>query len=109
MVLGIVNAAVMDETYGTYVDDECFCIHDYDDTNHDSDDDTDDDTDYDNNDDTDDVLMMVGAGSCILSQLTAAVSRFPILVVLGPWPLTAIRRYDTNRRRPAAPLTSAFK
>ena len=28
----------MDETYGTYVDDECFDIHDYDD-------DTDDDTD----------------------------------------------------------------
>ena len=32
----------MDETYGTYVDDECFDIHDYDDTDHDSDDDTND-------------------------------------------------------------------
>ena len=32
----------MDETYGTYVDDECFDIHDYDDTDHDTDDDTDD-------------------------------------------------------------------
>ena len=40
----------MDETYGTYVDDECFEIHDYDDTDHDTDDDTNDDTD----DDTDD-------------------------------------------------------
>ena len=36
----------MDETYGTYVDDECFDIHDYDDdTDHDTDDDTNDDTD----------------------------------------------------------------
>ena len=41
----------MDETYGTYVDDECFDIHDYDDyTDHDTDDDTNDDAD----DDTDD-------------------------------------------------------
>ena len=32
----------MDETYGTYVDDECFDIHDYDDADHDTDDDTDD-------------------------------------------------------------------
>ena len=37
----------MDETYGTYVDDECFDIHDYDD-------DTDDDTNDDADDDTDD-------------------------------------------------------
>ena len=36
----------MDETYGTYVDGECFGIHDYDDdTAHDTDDDTDDDDD----------------------------------------------------------------
>ena len=34
----------MDETYGTYVDDECFDTHDYDD-------DTDDDTDADTEDD----------------------------------------------------------
>ncbi len=35
----------MDETYGTYVDDECFDMYDYDDgTDHDTDDDTDDDT-----------------------------------------------------------------
>ena len=34
----------MDETYSTYVDDECFDIHDYDDdTDHDTVDDTDDD------------------------------------------------------------------
>ena len=45
----------MDETYGTYVDDECFDIHDSDDdTDHDTDGDTDDDTDDDTNDDTDD-------------------------------------------------------
>ena len=43
----------MDETYGTYVDDKRFDIHDYDDdTDHDTDDDTDDDTDGDT--DTDD-------------------------------------------------------
>ena len=36
----------MDETYGTYADDECFDIQDYDDdTDHDTDDDTGDDTD----------------------------------------------------------------
>ena len=47
----MVNAAGMDETYGTCVDDECFDIHDYDDdTDHYTGDDTDDDT----NDDTDD-------------------------------------------------------
>ena len=47
-VLDIINAAGMDETYGTYVDDECFGIHDYDDdTDHDTDADTDDDTDDD--------------------------------------------------------------
>ena len=45
----------MDETYGTYVDDACFEIHDYDDdTDHDTDDDTDDDADDDTNDDADD-------------------------------------------------------
>ena len=45
----------MDETYGTYGDDECLCILDYDDnTDHDTDDDTDDDTNDDTNDDTDD-------------------------------------------------------
>ena len=49
----------MDETYGTYVDDECFDVHDYDDTDHDTHDDTGDDTDNDTNDDTDDVLMMM--------------------------------------------------
>jgi len=45
----------MDETYGTYVDDECFDTHDYDDdTDHDTDHDTDDDTNDDTEDDTDD-------------------------------------------------------
>ena len=45
----------MDETYVTYVDDECVDIHAYDDdTDHDADDDTADDTDDDINDDTDD-------------------------------------------------------
>ena len=57
-VLDTIRAAGMDETYGTYVDDECFDIHDCDDdTDHDTDDaddDTDDDTNYDADDDTDD-------------------------------------------------------
>ena len=49
----------MNENRGTYVDDACFDIHDYDDdTDHDTDDDTDegtgDDTNDDTNDDTDD-------------------------------------------------------
>ena len=49
--LDTIRAAGMDETYGTYVDDKCFDIHDYDDdTDHDTDDDTNDDAD----DDTDD-------------------------------------------------------
>ena len=35
------HAAGMDETYGTYIDDECFDVHEYDDdTDHDTDDDT---------------------------------------------------------------------
>ena len=54
----------MDETYGTYVDDECFDIHDYDDdTDHDTDVDTDDDTDDDTNDDTDDDTDDGGRGN----------------------------------------------
>ena len=54
----------MDETYGTYVDDECFDIHDYDDdTVHDTDDDTDDATDDDTNDDADDDTDDGGRGS----------------------------------------------
>ena len=50
------NTAGVGETYGTYVDDECFDIHDYDDddTDHDTDDDTDDDTNDDTDDDTND-------------------------------------------------------
>ena len=55
----------MDETSGTYVDDERFDIHDYDDdTDHDSDDDTDDDADDDTNDDADD-----DSAICIQSRL----------------------------------------
>ena len=54
-VLDTIIAAGMDETYGTYVDDACFDIHDYDDdTDHDTDDDTDDDTVDDTDNDTDD-------------------------------------------------------
>ena len=53
-VLDTINAAGMDETYGAYVDDECFDIHDYDDdTDDDIDDDLDDNTFDDTNDDTD--------------------------------------------------------
>ena len=58
----------MDETYGTYVDDECFNIHDLDDdTDDDADDDTDDDTEDDTNDgtnnDTDDGADDGGRGN----------------------------------------------
>ena len=54
----------MDETYGTYVDDKCFDIRDYDDdTDHDTDDDADDDTDDDTNDDTDDDTDDGGRGN----------------------------------------------
>ena len=49
----------MDETYGTYVDDECFDIHAYDD---DTDVDTDDDLD-DANDDPDDDTEDGGRGN----------------------------------------------
>ena len=49
----------MDETYDTYVDDECFGNHEYHDdavhdTDHDTDDDVDDDAHYDTDDGTDD-------------------------------------------------------
>ncbi len=58
------NAAGMDETYSTYVDDESFDIHDYDgDTGHDTDDDTGDDIDDDTNDDTDDDTVHGGRGN----------------------------------------------
>ena len=55
-VVDLINAAGLDETFGTYVDDECFGIHDYDDdgTNHDTDGDTDYNAENDTNDDTDD-------------------------------------------------------
>ena len=56
VALGIINAAGMDETCGTYVDDECFDIHDYDD-------DTDHDTDVDANDDSDDNTYGGGRGN----------------------------------------------
>ena len=81
----MIHPAGLDETYGTYVDDECFDIHDYDgDTDHgtdgDADDDTDDDTNDDTNDDTDDDTNE-GAGTCILSKFPAAV---PGPLVIGP-------------------------
>ena len=65
MFVDIINAAGMDETYGTYVEDECFFyIHDHDgDTDHDTDDDTDDDVDDDTNDDTDDDIDDGGRGN----------------------------------------------
>ena len=46
--MDINHAAGMDETYDTYVDDECFDIHD-----------NGDDTDNDTDDDTDDVILMM--------------------------------------------------
>ena len=66
-VLDIIRAAGMDETYGTYVDDECFDNHDYnDDTDHDTDDDTDDEINDDPNYDTDDDTDDGGRGTSIL-------------------------------------------
>ena len=47
IVVGIIHVTDMNEAYGTYVDDEYFDNHDYDD-------DTDDDTDNNTGDDTDD-------------------------------------------------------
>ena len=64
IVLDVVNAAGMDETYGSYVDGECFDIHDYDDdTDHDTDDDIDDDNDDDTDDDADDDTDDGGRGN----------------------------------------------
>ena len=63
-VLDTINAAGMDETYGTNVDDECFDILDCDDdTDHDTDDDADDDTHDDTSDDTDDDTDDGGRGN----------------------------------------------
>ena len=68
-VLDTIRAAGMNETYGTYVDDECFDIHDYDDdTDHGTDDDTDDDTD-DTNDDADDDTDDGGRGSLYTTKV----------------------------------------
>ena len=63
--MDIITFAGADKPYGTYVDDECFDIHDYDDDiDHDTDDDdAEDDTDYDTNDDTDDVTDYGGRGN----------------------------------------------
>ena len=79
------------KTYGTYVDNACFDIHDYDDdTDHDTDDDSDDDTDDDTNDVTDDG----GRGNLYSIKVPGCCSWVPgpwFLVldprssVLGPW------------------------
>ena len=53
----------MDETHGTYVDDEGFDINDYDDDAEHDTDDTDDDTDDDINGDTDDDTDDGGRGN----------------------------------------------
>ena len=76
----------MDETYGTYVDDECFDIHDYDDdTDHDTDYDTDADTDDDTNDDTDGDTDDGGRGNR-RPLLGGAVHFLPALPPLVPPP-----------------------
>ena len=60
----------MDETYGVYVDDECFVNHVHDDnTDDDTDDDTDDYTDDDTNDDTDDDTDDGGRGDLCMLQV----------------------------------------
>ena len=53
----------MDETYGPYVDDECFDMHDYDDTDYDTDDDTGDVSDDETSDGTDDDTDNGGRGN----------------------------------------------
>ena len=64
--MDITNVVGMGETYGTYVDDAWFDIHNYgDDTGHDTDNDVDDDTDDNTNDDTDDDTDDGGRGTCI--------------------------------------------
>ena len=74
--MDIINAAGMDETYGTYVDDACFDIHDHDDdsdhdtndgnTNDDTNDDADDDA---TNDDTDDDTDDGGRGNLYIFKV----------------------------------------
>ena len=52
--MDIINDAGIDDTYATYVDDECFAIHDKDDdADHDTDGNTEDGADDDTYDDTD--------------------------------------------------------
>ena len=60
----------MDEAYGTYVEDACFDIHDYD-----TDDDTDNDTDYDTNDDIDDDIDDGGRGNLYTIKVLATAAR----------------------------------
>ena len=81
-----IDAVGMDETYGTYVDDECFDIHDYDDdTAHDTDGDTDDDT-YDNaHDDNDDDTDVGGRGNLYTIKVPSCCSWVP--GPCGPWSL----------------------
>ena len=68
-VVDINNAAGMVETYGTYVDAECWGIHDYhNDTDLDTDNDTDDDTGTEILMILMMILMIVAAGTCILSK-----------------------------------------
>ena len=67
----------MDETYGTYVDDKCFDIQDYD---ADIDDDTDDGTGDDTSDDTDDDTDDGGRGNLY----TIAYSETLILDLVQP-------------------------
>ena len=70
----------MGETYGTFVDDGCFDIHDYDDdTDHDTDDDTDEATDHDSNDDTEDDTDDGGRGNLYTIKVPGCCSG-----VLGP-------------------------
>ena len=66
----------MNETYGTYVeDDECIDMHDYDDdTGHDTDDGTDDDTDNDTNDGTDDDTDDGGRGNLYTIKILATAA-----------------------------------
>ena len=75
----------MDETYGTYVDDECFDNHDYDD---DTDDETEDGTNDDTNDDTDGgrghLYTIKVPGCCSWVPAPWSLVLDPRSLVLGP-------------------------
>ena len=75
VIVDLIRVVGIDETYDTYVDDECFDNHDYnDDTDHDTDDDTDDKIEDDPNYFTDDDIDDGGRGTAILYTFLAVLT-----------------------------------